>query len=306
MTRLIATLTCWTALAAVTVVSGAYTVHYLFAWQWARAEFAATAFVASLVVGAVFVVLVRLRRLEEHLDRRLAGLSVSGAPPGDVPPTDLPTASIPRDDEPRPHFPWLSTSRVQLAALPLVAVAVVTSVTPLDAPRGSVFIPVFLATGLVVSALAAGVERLAARRTGVRTPDVRARSGGVGVVAAAAVVLTALTVGGLYWGAHYWGGPLGPGTTTFEVEVQHQGSSPGDTVVAATIGHVCSLDEGVGTRFRDVRGLPDGHVLVRVSPALDGDAVVRFGGCLQDAVLERHQLVVHDVRADIDAASDDR
>ena len=89
-----------TALAAVTVVSGGYTVHYLFAWQWARADFAATAFVASLVVGAVFVVLVRLRRLEDRLERRLAELSGSGAPPGDVPPTDVLTASIPGDDEP--------------------------------------------------------------------------------------------------------------------------------------------------------------------------------------------------------------
>jgi hypothetical protein len=299
MIRLVATLTCWTALAAVTVVSGAYTVHYLFAWQWGRAEFAATAFVASLVVGAVFLVLVRLRRFEERLERRLDGLSLTGSPGADDSPTGAPTTT-PRDDEPRPHFSWLSTSRVQLAAVPLVAVAVAASPIPLEAPRTSVFIPVFLATGLVVSALAAGVERLAARRTGLGTPGGGARRSGLGVVAGAAVVATATVVGGLYWASHYWGGPLGPGTTTFEVEVRHQGSSPGGPTVAATAGRLCSLDEGVGSRFRDVRRLPGGHVLLRVSPALDGDAVVRFGGCLQDAILERYRIVVHDVRAVVD------
>jgi hypothetical protein len=299
MTRLVAALTCWAALAAVVVVSGGYTVHYLFAWQWGRAEFAATAFVASLVVGAALLVLVRLRRMEERLERRLAALTLSGSPPADVSPTDAP-ATTSGDDEPRPHFTWLSASRLQLSAVPLVAVAVATSSIPLEAPRPSVFIPVFLATGLVVSALAAGVERLAARRTGLRTPPGGARPSGLGVVAAAAVVVAVALVGGLYWASHYWGSPLGPGTTTFEVEVRHQGSSPGDRVVAATAGRLCSLDEGVGTRFRDVRRLPGGHVLLRVSPALDGDAVVRFGGCLQDAILERHRLVVHDVRAAVD------
>jgi MFS family permease len=300
MTRLVATLTCWTALAAVVVVSGGYSVHYLLTWQWGRAEFAATAFVASLVVGAAFLVLVHLRRMEERLERRLAALSLPGSPPADVSPADAPAPTASGDDEPRPHFTWLSTSRVQLAAVPLVAVTVATSSVPLEAPRPSVFIPVFLATGLVVSALAAGVERLAARRTGLRAPGGGARWNGLGLVAVAAAVVTATVLGGLYWTSHYWGGPLGPGTTTFEVEVRHQGSSPGDPAVAATAGRLCSLDEGVDTRFRDVRRLPDGHVRVRVSPALDGDAVVRFGGCLQDAILERHRLVVHDVRAVVD------
>jgi hypothetical protein len=301
MTRMVATLTSWAVLVAVVLVSGGYTVHYLFAWQWERAEFAATAFVASLVVGATFLVLVRLRRAEERLESRLANLPVPSATPADLPRSDVPTTVT--GDEPRPHFGWLTTSRVQLAAVPLVAVAVATSSTSLDAPEHAVFIPVFLASGLVASALAAGVERLAARRAGQGAPEPGRRRGGVGGVAgiaAAAVIVTTTAVGGLYWASHYWGGPLGPGTTTFEVEVQHQGHSPGARVVAGTAGRLCSLDEGVGTRFRGVRGLPDGHVLVRVSPALDGDAVVRFGGCLQDAILERHRLVVHDVQAVVD------
>jgi hypothetical protein len=295
MTRVLATVTSWVALTAVLLVSGGYTVHYLLAWQWSRAEFAATAFVASLVACAVLLVLTRLRRMEDRLERRLASLTSQGprsparpaAPPAVRPPDEE------RDGEPRPRLPWLTDTRMGLAAAPLAAAVVLIRDR---SPDHGVFIPVFLASGLLVSAVAASVERLAARRTAQQPPTRRMGSGTLVVAAVAGAALAATTVGALYWTAHYWGGSLGPGHTSFELEVRHDGATPGKGPVAAAAGSYCTLDAGLGARYRSVGVRPDGRVRLVVTPALDDDAVARLGGCLQDAILDGHTLVVHDVR----------
>jgi hypothetical protein len=296
MTRALATVTSWVALTAVLLVSGGYTVHYLLAWQWSRAEFAATAFVASLVACAVLLVLTRLRRMEERLERRLASLTARGTPSPARSAATPPAARQPEgesDGEPRPRLPWLTDTRIGLAAAPLAAAVVLIRDRT---PDHGVFIPVFLASGLLVSAVAASVERLAARRSGQQPTTRRLRPGTLVTAAVAGAALAATTVGALYWTAHYWGGSLGAGRTSFELEVRHHGVTPGKGPVAAAAGSYCTLDAGLGARYRSVGVRPDGRVRLVVTPALDDDAVARLGGCLQDAILDGHTLVVHDVR----------
>lgn len=62
------------------------------------------------------------------------------------------------------------------------------------------------------------------------------------------------------------------------------------------MGRYCVLSSGVDVRFGDVAPGPAGTVLLRVTPLLDDDAQKRFGGCLEDAVLDRHRIAVTDVR----------
>lgn len=298
MIRTLASVTTWLALTAVLLVSGGHTVYYLLEWEWVRAQIAGIAFVAALVVCATLVLLARLRALEQRLD----DLARGGGPA--VGATDV-AAALPApagsDPEPRPDFAWLSPSSSWSAlALPLLAPAV------LGEPAPAVFIPVFLATGVAVSVVAAGVERLAAHRHAVTAPAAtRPELGhpwrptsiwtGLAVPLGGALVVAAV-VGGLWLSAHYWSEPIGPGTTTLTLDVERNGRVSTDLDVADTVGRYCVLSSGVDVRFGDVAPGPAGTVLLRVTPLLDDDAQKRFGGCLEDAVLDRHRIAVTDVR----------
>ncbi len=307
MTRAVASFVTWLSLVAVLVVAGGYTVTYLFQWQWMRAQIAGIAFVAALVVASMLAVLGRIRRLERRLDL-LTTLTLARAAEPAAP------AAAP-ELEPRPDFPWLasSTSVPALLTLPLLG-----GIAP---PEGSVFIPVFLATGLVVAALASVVERISALRHGnpvlvverpaaaalapgvdTTAPRARARSGHpfvlVPVVAAAVV---AAVVAGLWRTAHYRSEPLGPGITTLTVEVSRSTAGisgveelPQETPAQAveTVGRYCGLNAGLDVRFVGVAPGPAGTTLLRLSPLLDEAAQERYTGCLEDAVLDRHVLDV--------------
>lgn len=290
MTRAVAAVVTWLSLLTVLVVAGVYTVAYLFSWQWMRAQIAGLAFVAALVVACTLAVMARLRRLE----RRLDGLS------GVVPPA--PSGEAPAGIEPRPDFRWLSapTSAPVLLGLPLL--------DRLRPPDDAVFIPVFLATGLVVAGLASVVERISALRHGgsvavaVDPRPAPARSYRtprpfvlVPLVSAAVV---AAVLGGLWRTTHYRSEPLGPGITTMTVDVDR--SSAGEPGVpdvtrheaVALVGRYCSVGSGVAVRFVGVAPGPAGTTLLRVSPLLDAAARERFAGCVQDAVLDRHSMAV--------------
>jgi hypothetical protein len=306
VTRAVASFVTWLSVVAVLVVAGGYTVTYLFQWQWMRAQIAGIAFVAALVVASTLAVLARIRRLERRLDL-LTTLTLARAEdqaaPGDRP-----------DVEPRPDFPWLApaTSAPALLALPLLGLA---------PPEGSVFIPVFLATGLVVAALASVVERISALRHGnpvlmverpaaatlsptpvPRAPGARVHRGYpfvlVPVVAAAVV---AAVVAGLWRTAHYRSEPLGPGITTLTVEVSRSTAGisgvpelPEETPAEAVeaVGRFCGLNAGIDVRYVGVAAGPAGTTLLRLSPLLDEAAQERYAGCLEDAVLDRHVLDV--------------
>jgi hypothetical protein len=112
------------------------------------------------------------------------------------------------------------------------------------------------------------------------------------VVPLAGVIGIAGVIGALWLGAHYWAQPMGPGTTTLTVQVRTNGPTTDDADVVETMGRYCVLNSGVKVRFDEVAPGPDGTVLLRLNPQLDGDASHRFAGCLEDAVMEWHQLEV--------------
>ena len=130
----------------VLVVSGAYLLIYLYRWEWNRALVAGVFFVATEIVLAASTILARLRELERRLD--------------DDRSRGLPAAAVTRGGD-TSRFPWLESS-----------------------DRLGVFIPVLLGVGVILSALAYLVERLAswtAPPTGSQdTARVRARLGSVG------------------------------------------------------------------------------------------------------------------------------
>ena len=300
MIRLVASVTTWLALTAVLLVSGGFTVYYLLEWEWVRAQIAGIAFIAALVVSATLVVLTRLRALERRLDvlvGSVATVAPEGAPPSG-PAADLPTSA---DPEPRPDFAWLSASGTWPGiALPLLALPILRD------PAPTVFIPVFLATGVAVSVVASGVEWVAAHRhvagpgtaTGPRgaAPPHRVSTWAAVAVPLGGALVIGAVIGGLWLTAHYWSTPIGPGTTTLALQVERNGRISSDLEVAEVLGRYCVLTAGVDVRYGGVAPGADGRVLLRVTPLLDQDAQKRFGGCLEDAVLDRHRVAVTSVR----------
>ena len=284
MTRAVARAVLWLSVTAVVLVAGGHTVYYLLNWEWNRASIAGIGFVAGLVIAATFLMLGRLQRLERRLDLLLATHEAGRVQTSRV------TAYEP-SVEPRPDFPWLSRPPVLLAGL-LVAL-------PRPETDQAVFIPVFLAAGLVLSVVAGAVERVAAFVQGRSSPPPAAqqllqeRPGrALLLLPLTGLVVVALAVGGLYVASHYWSRPIGPGVTTLSVQVDNRGPTTDAGVVVETAGRFCAVDTGVGISFAGVAEGPAGTTLLRVEPLLDDDAQRRYIGCLEDALLEWHRLTV--------------
>lgn len=120
------------------LATGAYLFVYIYRWEWHRALLVGVLFLGCLVALTAALVLRRLASLEQHLTRTAAAHD-----DGDLVLRRL--RSAPVDTAP---FPWLAPERLS---------------------QTHVFIPVLLGGGVVVSALAWLVERVAGRsaRTGV-------------------------------------------------------------------------------------------------------------------------------------------
>jgi hypothetical protein len=304
VTLSLARLLSWLLLLGTAAVAGAYTVYYLLEWEWARAQIAGVAFVGALVIGSTVLLLARMRRLERQLEQ-LAAVTPVAVSPSSVAHTlkrDPVPGRIDLGGEPRPRFDWLLERSQHVWLLPVLAGA--GAGTSLLSEHRQVFIPMFLASGLVLGAVASWVEHLAAlRHRPVDATNSASRRPRFAVLAALVVVLAG-TAGGLYWLSHYWGENLGRGNTTFLIRVQNNGptSDPRDAV--ETVGRYCALNTGIGVRYRDATQESTGRVLLRVAPILDEKARDRFRGCLEDAVLEWHRFEVawaatgsHDVSA---------
>jgi hypothetical protein len=303
VTRLVARAVLWISLLAVVAVAGVHFIYYLANWEWSRAGIAGLALTSSLVVGASLLVLGRLRRLEGRLEEVL--LALQAAPAGAEDPGVTETETATPAIEPRPDFPWLAAPNATHAVG-----AVLLAALAWEPPDQSVFIPVFLAAGIVISALAAGVERIAAlRHRGAPGASAHASSPHASspparevlgrrpmttllalMVAGAAVA--GLGVGGLYLLSHYWSQPIGPGITTMTVVVDNRGPTTTDIEVVETVGRYCTLNSGIDARFRGVQTGPGETSMLRLSPLLDEDAQNRYIGCVEDAVLEWHRLTV--------------
>lgn len=116
--------------AVVLVLSGAYLLIYLYRWEWNRAIISGLFFVAAEVAMATATITRRLRALEVRLE------DVGRRPDADA----AVLARIREADVTRPHpFRWLAP----------------------DPSRTTVFVPVLLGAGAILSALAYVIERIA-------------------------------------------------------------------------------------------------------------------------------------------------
>ena len=264
-------------LTVLTGASGFYLAYYLFRWEWVRAQIAGIVFIAALIITATMIILARLDRLERAVAGRAAAPTrdTSAPPPG---------RGLPADPaEPRPHFPWLAELT--------------------DLSRTNVFIPALFAAGLVVSIVAGIVERVSTAmhrsREPISSPSMRRahRSWAVSSLRALGIVaLIALSVLELHEASHYDPVDLGPGTTELTVDVDVQGRPLRPAATVELMASYCTVETGTGIELERVEQVGPHTALLVVTPLLDEQMSRRFGGCLQDAVLERHWLHVTDVR----------
>ncbi len=124
----------WVAAVVTLVSSGSYIFVYLYRWEWHRALIVAVLFIGAEVATAAALVYRRVGALQRRLEERWEGDGEPRTTP-DAAVVDILRASAPR----RNHFAWLD---------------------PRDG-RAGVFIPVLLGSGVIVSALAWLVERIA-------------------------------------------------------------------------------------------------------------------------------------------------
>jgi hypothetical protein len=127
------------ALVASTAASGWYFFVYLTKWEWNRALVSAVIFLAAEIALIGALLLDRLRKLTQALDDTRDQRRVAPAPRPEV------LARL-READPGPHdaFAWLSPE------------------------RSHVFVPVLLGAGIVLSAIAWAVERVARATSGPR------------------------------------------------------------------------------------------------------------------------------------------
>jgi hypothetical protein len=288
------TLTRWTGaavLAATMLVAGGHFAYYMYNWEWVRAQIAGTAFVAALVIAATRLVLDRLNRLERDVTARFAAIEAAVTGPGARP--TLQRSETDADGvADRPDFPWMTPELAptrQLVLLPALVVGALTEATP--ASRPAVFIPMLLGAGLAVSLVAGLVERTAAAVHTPRTAGSGRRLVVGGLVGAAVVALG--TVGIWNW-VHYEPPPFGRGTTELTVQVRAKAAIRPAEETVELVGRYCARNAIVGVDVHEVRPASADSAVLVVSPVLDHQAQRRYGGCLEDARLERHRLTVVD------------
>jgi hypothetical protein len=279
------------------LLAGYQTLYYLYFWEWVRAQLAATMLVATLVVGAAWLMLGRIDRLQRHLDERLDELA-GGAPAVAATPRGPAAARTPA-----PDLPWLDPRFAPPARSLLLPALLGVAAAP--GPRPAVFIPVLLGTGVLVSVAAGLVERLGAATHREDTapaapapPDSSPETGAdtrrrPPVRFAGIAVLAVLVPAAVWWSAHDFERGLPPGRTELTVRVESRSDrsgAPVDTV--GTVGRYCARNAIRGVRVEQVLPGGPGTAVLVVSPALDEQAARRYGGCLEDGVLFRHRLTV--------------
>lgn len=118
----------WLLTALMLAFTGAYTIIYVYRWEWNRALFVGMLFVAVEVAAALALVLRRIKQLESRLAQ--------------APEQEARVASQLRATAPvRRHFAWLERSM----------------------SRPSIFITVLLGAGVLLSGLTWLVDRIASR-----------------------------------------------------------------------------------------------------------------------------------------------
>lgn len=270
------------ALACVVLVaSGVYVFLYLYRWEWNRTLVAGIFFLATQITLATALIMGRLRRLEEELAR----LETAPSPTGLAAMVD--DAFAPRDPfAPGGSFAWLRTD------------------------GAGVFIPVLLGAGMLLSALAWAVERLAlasarpvvrdrvmaglAEGTPPAAPPAPRRSPARSALALlAAVAVVGLGVDRLSDLTQNRPDPVLAGSTATVVleVVTRDGTGLADA--GERLWVVCSDTVTVDRASLAHHGA---RTEIRVEPAPGPHGERRLRGCLEDAVLDEVQARVLAIR----------
>lgn len=276
------------------LASGVYVFVYLYRWEWHRAVFAGIVFVAAEVGLGIAALLDRLQRLERRLDQ--------------TPSEDDMRRLLGHIEDAAPArrpFQWLGN----------------------EVDRLGVFVPILLGAGVVLSALAWAVERLARATAGpilerglaLRLAPLAFPEGGLtgapaplrpalparrlplrsvavtilaGVTVAFAVDFLADVTQDRPDGAPA-AGTVSVVTLTVDSKTLH--NDGGSVEVARTVWSACT------SQLRR-HGIPDmvdvgrGRVEAIVSPALGAHARDRLRGCLGDATVDRLDVNVADIQ----------
>jgi hypothetical protein len=279
----------WGLLGVVLVASGAYVLVYLDRWQWNRALISGIFFLAAEIAVVASVLLRRLQALEDRLDE-LHRRPLPAEPPAAL---EAIEASAP---PPKNHFAWLG------------------------APRTSVFVPILLGAGVVLSGVATVVERLAGatarpvleQRLAFRLQPLALPAGGLlgaagtgtvlprprrGVLlgrafaAAVAALLLYASIDVIGDATQTRPDPSTEGmTTTFVLAVRHRdaGRDLAGAVDDLWGGCQLALKRQLAHRVEDLGG---GRFTLALTPGLGEHALPPVLGCLEDAH-ERMQVDV--------------
>ena len=285
------------------VGAGAYLLVYLYRWEWHRAIVAGVFLIAIEVGVGIAFVLERLRRLEARL------MQQAGAAPSATSELAATRGAL-RDAEREPSepFAWLSDST----------------------NRMSVFVPLLLGAGIVLSAMAWIVERVArltARPTLERglalrlapltvpqgallagaptatfdVPHLGRRNAGRLVVVGFVVLLAGAassTIDDLADRTQNRPDQLQADSAGRVVLTITNRQAPGANVQAAqNLWGACSNQIGTTYRLTGVEALSGGRVELRVRPAVGKYAERRLRGCLSDATTDLVTASVIEVSA---------
>ena len=274
------------------VATAAYLFVYLFRWEWHRAIVAGVLFVAAEVALAASTILDRLRAIENRLAAG-AGATAHG---------DASDEALARLKEaapqPRTSFEWLSGQGTGM----------------------SVFVPLLLGAGVVLSGAAWLVERvarftakpvlergLAARLAPLGLPagtlsgapppaPGRRRSLAPHLVAfVAATAIASAGLDALGDAAQNRPDAVLKGTTSSVVVAVDPGSARSPVTATNALWGACTTQLGGGFKLLGVTALGAGDVQLLVTPRIGKYAERRLRGCVGDATTDRIRARVRSV-----------
>jgi hypothetical protein len=274
------------AIAIVTALgSGAYVLIYLYRWEWNRALIAGMIFIAIELALLGAAILDRLNGLGRRMDDLERGIVAR----------DVLARIQESGPAPRRHFAWLT-----------------------DADRASVFVPVLMGAGVVISALAWAVERVA-RRTGrpvlerrlaARIAPIALSQPGAAAAAlpppqppvkrilGATIMITVAVAAVVALAGATQSRPdtIRDGTAT-ELKLNVFSNSRIDpTGAAVRLWEACSGTVPRAVSARSFQGSDETAVKIELRPGIGPNSERKLRGCLEDATLDKIQAAVVDVR----------
>jgi hypothetical protein len=259
------------------IAAGFYVFVYLYRWEWNRALVAGMIFLAAEIALFSALLFERMKRLEQEIKKR--------APSEDI----LEQIKDAAPEASRP-FAWLSSERDNL----------------------NVFVPVLMGAGVVISAIAWLVERLATftakpvlekrlamRLAPVSVPpgvlttgaqDVPIRPGRSRMRSIARFLIVAVAFVAVYSGVDLLGDltqnrpdAMLTGSTAIVLDVEAKSETVGSIEATRSLWAACSTTMDGDLTSISRRG---GSMLLNVEPALGKYSFRRLKGCLEDATVD--------------------